>query len=377
MPGPWFSYGKPHSYGRPSSYGAPASYGRAAGAGDPGPTSGDPLLVEALASTRDALLAGLSLEALASLAIGATQRWASAGDGLPPLGKPELLHAQGDDVRAALVQFEVLGSFSFAAASTPSEWVTLSAGSTVIVRARRPPREHFLAELDRVQAQAPLRATRAAEIITQVTPPHAYFAAVLGLQSGRHPRTLELVLATLAAAYAVGQRFKLALAAPRPTEYSSQIQPMIEVPQHCSFPAGHAVEAHITARILSALTAASPQQRKLLRALADRVAENRVVAGVHFPVDCRFGRLIGDSLGSYLLSACGVRESADAAWQGGSFDGGLSTGDFAPSAAPFSDNQTGAQASPSPAVLPLYAQLWARAAAEWPAPSPAVPASAA
>jgi len=360
MSGPWFSYGRRTSYGRSNSYGAESSYGRAAGAEGPA-TSGDPMLVEGLATTRAALLGALPLPDRAAPENQASQRWRDAGDGLPAMGSPESLDSQGAEVRAALVQFEVLSSLSFESPQTPADWARLKVGTDTLLALRRPPRSLFLAELARIQAQAPLRASRAAEILTQIAPPHAYFGAVLGLQAGKHPRTLELVEATLAAAYTVGQRFKQALAVPRPTEFSGQIQPMIEVPQHGAFPAGHAIEAHVTARVLGALCATSVQQRTLLRALADRVAENRIVAGVHFPIDCHVGRLIGDCLGSYLLSACGVDESSGVPWQGASFDGTTAApGDFGPSL-PGTVPTSGPRAD-----LPLYARLWARARLEWP-----------
>lgn len=371
MSGPWFSYGQANSYGRSASYGAPSSYGQSnsygrSAAADAVAGSGDPMLVEGLATTREALLARLTLEERDSLALDASQRWAADTDGLPLLNKVERLDAQGAEVRAALVLFEVLGGLSFSAPESPADWARLRAGEDVLVQGKRPTREHFRKALDRIQALAPLRPTRAAEILTQIAPPHAYFGAVLGLQAGRHPYTLELVQATLAVAYAVGQRFKLALAVPRPSEHSGQIQPMIEVPQHDSYPAGHAIEAHVTARVLVALCRASDQQALLLRALADRVAENRIVAGLHFPVDCRFGRLIGDCLASYLLAACGIDEPGSKGWRGGSFNGEPPAPDFNAESTPFGDHQKGKYGAETPPKLPFYQRLWTRARLEWP-----------
>lgn len=369
MSGPWFSYGQPNSYGMPASYGAPASYGRSMTLDAAG---SDPMLSQGLATTREALLGGLRLDELADLGASATQRGPAATDGLPPPGLATHLDSHGAAERAAMVLFEALSHLRFEVASEPGGGAQLYAGAKTLVEVTRPGAAHFIAELARVQAQAPLRAARAAEILTQVAPPHAYFAAVLGLQPGRHARTLELLQAALAIAHAVCQRFKVALAVPRPTEFSAQIQPMIDVPQHASFPAGHALQAHLTARLLSRLCQANDQQQRLLRALADRIGENRIVAGVHFPVDCSVGRLIGDSLASWLLSACGEREAATVAWRGGNFDGSAldAATDYAPSTEAFSDSAAGATRSETAAVLPLFAQLWTRAQAEWPTPRP-------
>jgi hypothetical protein len=366
MSGPWFSYGQPNSYGMPASYGAPASYGRSMALD---PAGSDPMLAQGLATTREALLGGLSLDERADLAAAVTLRGEVADDGLPPPGLATHLDAQGADERGVMVLFEALSNLGFEVGAAPRDGARLLVGSKVLVEVKRPPAACFIAELERVQAQAPLRAARAAEILTQLTPPHAYFATVLGLQPGRHAHTLELMQATLAIAHAVCQRVKVGLAVPRPSELSAQIQPMIDVPQHASFPAGHALQAHVTARLLTRLCPANEQQQRLLRALADRIAENRIVAGVHFPVDCRFGRLIGDSLSSWLLSACGVRESSSVAWRGGRFDGtalGAPT-DFTPSSEAFSDSAADATRSDTAASLPLYARLWERAAGEWPA----------
>lgn len=364
-----FSWGSPMSWGSPFSWGSPQSWGRAQSWGSPAAVP-DPAVASGLTTTRDALLATLDGEARRRLAnAGIVQRWQPSYDGLPEQNRAVTLDRQGADIRATLVQFELLGGLQFKAepAAEGGGWARLSTASgDLMLEVRRPARDRFLAELDRVQALAALRTSRAAEVLSQTSPPYAYYASVLNLQSGKHANTMELVQACVSFASAVGQRFKLALAVPRPSEYSGQIQPMIEVPQHAAFPAGHALEAYVTAGILSALVGASRQQSDMLRALAFRIAENRVVAGVHFPVDCQFGRLIGDSLTSYLLAGCGVTPS----WRGASFDGrSLSAGgelDFMASPAPFDDDQAGKPLVHSTApALPLLARLWQRARGDW------------
>ena len=83
---------------------------------------------------------------------------------------------------------------------------------------------------------------------------------------------------------------------------------MIEVPQHGSMPSGHATEGHVIAGILTALVPGANSNSSAaiyLRRAAWRIAANRVVAGLHFPVDNIAGRLLGDALGQYILALCG------------------------------------------------------------------------
>jgi len=182
----------------------------------------------------------------------------------------------------------------------------------------RPTRAYFQGQLRLVDAWSSRRDVRAAEIVTQVAPPLPYFAALLNMQAGKHRRTLEFVNAALQFTYAACMQFKHALACPRPSEYSVGVQTMIEVPMHPSLPAGHAAEAHVTATLLTALAGVDPNLKTgaMLRRLAYRIAENRVISGVHFPVDMIAGRLLGDAIASYVLARCGATKK----WTGGKFE---------------------------------------------------------
>jgi hypothetical protein len=111
-------------------------------------------------------------------------------------------------------------------------------------------------------------------------------------------------------------RVKHALACRRPVEYSPQIQPMIPTPGHGSFPSGHATEAFVTAFVFEALLAhahahgtagghGSPIFVQLMR-IAERIAINRTVAGVHFPVDSVAGMVLGRTLAEFFLARFGT-----------------------------------------------------------------------
>jgi hypothetical protein len=99
--------------------------------------------------------------------------------------------------------------------------------------------------------------------------------------------------------------------------FSPQIQPIIQTPTHGAFPSGHATEAHIVATVLTHLLAAADHPkdpafaRRSVEAaiaqtqhyrLAARIAINRTVAGVHYPVDSAAGAVLGITLGDFLVA---------------------------------------------------------------------------
>ena len=118
-----------------------------------------------------------------------------------------------------------------------------------------------------------------------------------------------------------------------------------------------------------------------LHALASRVAMNRTVAGVHFPIDSVAGAILGLTLGRYLVKRCTNAASYEA-W---SFDSAnfIANADFqwfdlydvATSAQKEAVGSGGAKyAVQQNAAVALSAldrslileQLWTKARAEWP-----------
>ena len=94
----------------------------------------------------------------------------------------------------------------------------------------------------------------------------------------------------------------------RPHEYSPQIQPILQTPVHGSLPSGHSTEAYAVARVLNelvlaALTTSSqaPQLREQFTRQAARIAINRTIAGLHYPIDSIAGQLLGLTMASYLV----------------------------------------------------------------------------
>jgi hypothetical protein len=107
------------------------------------------------------------------------------------------------------------------------------------------------------------------------------------------------------------------LACRRPTHIGATVMPFIPTPAHGSFPSGHSTEAHAVTVVMSAFMEQQParfadvaQRKLLLRKLAERIAVNRTVAGVHFPIDTWAGAIIGRAVGQIVLAKCGVPNAA-------------------------------------------------------------------
>jgi membrane-associated phospholipid phosphatase len=108
--------------------------------------------------------------------------------------------------------------------------------------------------------------------------------------------------------------FKHAFACYRPVDFSPQVQPIITTPGHGTYPMGHAAQAFATIVALSGLLGILPAPAPApphpaytqLRLQARRFSVNRIVAGVHFPIDAAAGQVLGTSLGEFFLCMCGL-----------------------------------------------------------------------
>ncbi len=182
-------------------------------------------------------------------------------------------------------------------------------------------------QLSRVLQWAELREERSAEILAQIENQHVMWGTLVPLHAERMRATRELIEAAIQMSIYVQTRFKHELACWRPIDYSPQVQPMVTTPGHGSLPSGHCTQAYVIYKVLKSLlntarrpttnaktsstkpesprTAATDSVNWQLRKMAERISTNRVVAGVHFPVDNVAGRLLGVTLGEYFLRRCG------------------------------------------------------------------------
>jgi len=182
-------------------------------------------------------------------------------------------------------------------------------------------------QTDKVIRAAVEREDRLPEILTQATDFWPFYESVTGIHLERAPRLAELMAVVQDTAVHLVMLLKDVLAAKRPVELSSRVMPVIATPGHGSFPSGHATLAALTSELLHILMyrGRGNEQRSMhLDRLARRIAFNRVVAGVHFPVDSQAGYALGTLLARLLAAMAGDKQvpqlpkPVDIA--GGSFD---------------------------------------------------------
>ncbi|TMV03375.1 phosphatase PAP2 family protein [Ruegeria sediminis] len=199
-----------------------------------------------------------------------------------------------------------------------------------LIAMRRPTQDIFAEQLTLVANYADLRQDRMAEILAQLGTPTEFLRAIAYIEPSRTPYTIELLATAHWLANFVEMRLKYALGCKRPIEYSPQIQPMIWTPSHGTLPSGHATEAFTMARVLWLLlraNAVKPYSKgiwgEMLMRQAARIAINRTVAGVHFPVDSAAGAVLGLTLGRYFVDRC-THAAPSESWE---FDGIAYPGD--------------------------------------------------
>jgi hypothetical protein len=242
-----------------------------------------------------------------------------AADGLPTVGDAERQYSWGDDIRVENLVTELMQPVRLhvdAAGNFVAEHVTHAAGGACaalpIVALTRPPKALFDRQAQTVFDMVDLRPERLTEIVNQIGIPMQFWAAILDMNPKDHRHTLDLLFVALQMLSHVNQFAKHSFACPRPSAYSPAIQPVINPRRFGAFPSGHAAEAYLVARILQRLSRQTvvvsvppaPTLEMHLQRLAHRIADNRVVAGVHFPIDSTAGRMVGETFAEYFVYRC-------------------------------------------------------------------------
>jgi hypothetical protein len=161
---------------------------------------------------------------------------------------------------------------------------------------------------DLVVAARDERADALGEIVAQHDGFASYFFALLTSEPALYPATNLLVnIASIVATFTVlfykngvAGRYK---PRPRPSHVCPALLPPIPVPGHPSYPSGHATEAHLIALVLNQVFQSNDQSSQAskagkrepamnydLTALANRIARNREIAGLHYRSDSDAGK---------------------------------------------------------------------------------------
>ncbi|NIM42110.1 MAG: phosphatase PAP2 family protein [Hydrogenophaga sp.] len=234
----------------------------------------------------------------------------------PAFNDPTNLKRWADGPRVQAIGSELMEGLSFGTNARQYRaelQYTRQGAPHTLVTLKGPDEALLKKQLSLVAAYADLRTDRSLEIVEQMGYPIAFWSSVVGLTAHRHGKTLQLLEVAFNLAASVTQRFKFIFSTTRPVEFSPQIQPMIPTPGHGAWPSGHSTEAFLAATLLQALLdAGSPTtarhpgngvaSREQLQRLAARIAINRTVAGVHYPVDSAAGRLLGTALAEFIVA---------------------------------------------------------------------------
>lgn len=169
------------------------------------------------------------------------------------------------------------------------------------------------AQLAYVRGYSDLRIDRSAEIQVQLEDILSFFGQAARLNSRDREATLETLALVQGLCIPLEMQIKHSTWMPRPAEIDPRVLPVIQTPDHSSYPAGHAVEPFAVATVLDRLM--FPAESDGLKAwrlpyrIAHRIALNRVIAGVHFPIDIIAGAVVGIAIGEAFLHLVGDKAS--------------------------------------------------------------------
>jgi len=130
------------------------------------------------------------------------------------------------------------------------------------------------------------RPKRIEEIIRQDQNFQEYWLQLLMITPRSHPATFMVMKLAARVAEVVMMYWKVFYNRPRPSQLCPTLLPPISVQGHAAFPSGHSLISHLTSLCLSDLV---PVKANALDALARRVADNREIAGLHYPSDTDAG----------------------------------------------------------------------------------------
>jgi len=151
------------------------------------------------------------------------------------------------------------------------------------------------------------RADALAEILSQCYEFISYFLNMMTARPGAYPQTTRVLsIASLVGTF-VAMYFKNLYSRPRPSQLCPALLPPIEIPGHASFPSGHSTQAHLMVLCMNDVFNGLLQQATMiddLWTLADCIARNREIAGLHYRSDTCAGMALSYWI-HYVLTSAG------------------------------------------------------------------------
>ena len=149
------------------------------------------------------------------------------------------------------------------------------------------------------------RADALDEILSQSDEFTSYFLNLMMARPTSFPATTRVLFLAAQIGAFMAMNFKAQFSRPRPSQLCPALLPPIAVPGHPSYPSGHSTQAHLMALCLNDVldVLLPPQTLKWstdLLALAERIARNREIAGLHYPSDSWGGLQLATNINNYL-----------------------------------------------------------------------------
>ena len=156
-----------------------------------------------------------------------------------------------------------------------------------------------------VSAARDERADALGEILSQADEFISYFLNLLTANPGAYPATTKVLTIASQVGTFCAMYYKGLYQRPRPSHICPALLPPLAVPGHASFPSGHSTQAHLMALCMVDVLATWPDAGDVtddIWTLADRIARNREIAGLHYPSDTDAGKLLAQAIKPLLTA---------------------------------------------------------------------------
>lgn len=166
-----------------------------------------------------------------------------------------------------------------------------------------------------MQANVEERKKRQPEILLEDTMDLSQFTRPLNIEAhAGFEATLALFHTILQITEYVGLQYKDMFARTRPSLVEPALRPLLPVPPHFAYPSNHSFQCHSIALIFERYFPQHPASGEL-HLIAERIAENREWAGLHYRSDTQAGEMLAERFLPYLADACSeLMREAQAEW---------------------------------------------------------------